>query len=250
LTKSSVHHTPPDRILRTSDEYHVDVWTAVLDVPASALEALERILSNGERARAERFYAPIDRNRYVASHIVLRMILSSYIGDSPGKLLFSYGPYGQPSLTGPTRVRFSLSHAEDLAFIAVTYDRAIGIDVEHLNQADIGRELGERFLSSGQLKRLTRLPRSMRRREFLLSWTFREAYAKARGIGLFDFEAPMSFDPARWTALHLTLGPRFVGTIVGEGLGWHLRLRPCMGPFKPLPPECWPARTNQRHPDI
>jgi len=40
----------------------------------------EQVLSDEERERAESFRSPLDRQRYVASHLALRQALSEYTG--------------------------------------------------------------------------------------------------------------------------------------------------------------------------
>jgi len=52
----------------------------------------------------------------------------------PKQLRFCYSAYGKPALVSTSstvRLCFNVSHSHELALYAVTYDRAIGIDIEH-----------------------------------------------------------------------------------------------------------------------
>lgn len=154
------------------------LWYAPLgDEPAPAqLECL----SDDERERAGRFLLERDRRRYLAAHVALRTVLAAQLGSDPARLVFERGPFGKPRLRGP-RLRFSLSHSEDLAVIAVDREAEVGVDVEMLR--DVDPALAEQVCTATERRQIEADP-AHRARAFLTCWTRKEACLKALGWGL------------------------------------------------------------------
>src|SRR5580704_8548867 len=121
----------PERPELGSDAIHV--WRATLAVDSEMLQSLGNTLTGDERARAERFIFPQDRDRFIAARGILRDLLGRYLQCAPRKIEFSYGPRGKPAISsGESRhpLRFNLSHSHGLALIGIGSEREIGIDVE------------------------------------------------------------------------------------------------------------------------
>jgi 4'-phosphopantetheinyl transferase len=178
---------PPERVtLHHNDEVHV--WRSLLDLPGEYVHQLAEHLADDERARAARFHFERDRARFIIAHGVLRLILSRYLNDqAPRDLRFTYNAYGKPALDRSATnldLYFSLSHSRDLALMAVTRGREIGIDVEYVRPDLAEERLAERVFSPGELAALRQLPRQARVEAFFAGWTRKEAYVKGRGEGL------------------------------------------------------------------
>lgn len=59
--------------------------------------------------------------------------MGHYLDAEPGHLQFEYGPHGRPSVVQPLRGKslcFNLSYSDGIALYAVTWDRAVGVDIE------------------------------------------------------------------------------------------------------------------------
>lgn len=165
----------------------VHVWRAALDVDAPRLAALESTLDETERRRAARFRFERDRKRFIAAHGILRAILSRYLAIEPSRLSFSCGPWGKPALVGEGHsddIRFSMSHSHGLALYAVAQDRDVGIDIECSGAECACEQLAESFFSSREVREIQALPERKRPEAFFCCWTRKEAYLKARGLGL------------------------------------------------------------------
>jgi 4'-phosphopantetheinyl transferase len=186
---------PPTRLSLAAGDVHL--WRAALDRPPAEIEALVRLLSVDEAARAARFHARRDRCRYVAARGLLRTILGRYLGAEPARLRFSYTcacgdprcrperrkPALAPEWEGAT-LRFNLSHADDLAVYAVARDREVGVDVERL-RADLDyAALATYSLATDEAEAVRSLPPDRQPAAFLAIWTRKEAYLKGRGVGL------------------------------------------------------------------
>jgi 4'-phosphopantetheinyl transferase len=231
---------PPPSLTLSYDR--VDVWRVPLEMLERERGMLEESLSVEERKRASRFRHNVDRARFVAAHGALRAILGRCLGFEPRCLRFSYGRFGKPALDGPpgaSQVEFNLSHSGDLALVAASFGRRLGIDLEQVDASRSGKEIAERFFSSREVAALRTLPRERQADAFFACWTRKEAYLKARGDGLSfpldRFSVSVSPDePAslldcggeetrRWLLKDLRPGAGWSAALAVEGGGWRLR---------------------------
>ncbi|NOZ57755.1 MAG: 4'-phosphopantetheinyl transferase superfamily protein [Calditrichaeota bacterium] len=225
---------PPSTLDLPPDAVHV--WRVLLDVPESVVGIFFRFLSDDERKRAFRFHFDRDRRRFSVARGALRQILGAYLALEPSAIRFGYSDHGKPFLAGPDTgldLRFNVSHSDDVALVAVTQGREVGIDVEKLRPEFAGLEIAERFFSPAEVDALRSLPLELQSRGFFNCWTRKEAFVKATGKGLsfplraFDVtlvpgEAPKLLrvegdDPSRWTVLEVVPEPGFAGALVVEG---------------------------------
>lgn len=232
---------PPETLELSRNEVHI--WGAKLNQRLRELDLLERTLASSERARAERFRFERDRARFIAARGQLRMILGSYASVDPCALEFTYGPFGKPSLSPPFNadaLKFNLSHSGELALIAVTRDRDLGVDVEEIRQLDDAEAIAGRFFSPRENVVLRALPEAERLEAFFHCWTCKEAYVKATGDGLacptesFDVSfgrgeparllgvGGNSEEASRWSLTLLTPASGYVGAVAVEGQDWSL----------------------------
>jgi 4'-phosphopantetheinyl transferase len=161
----------------------VHVWCVRVDTPVS--EEDWSLLSPEEQAHARRFHFERDRQRYVASHGTLRRLLGDYAGIPGAQLEFDTGDFGKPALRGAGALEFNLAHSGDIALIAISRDRALGIDVERW-QSDIEHmTLAEHFFSGAERDALRVLDEIEERVAcFFAAWSRKEAYLKASGHGV------------------------------------------------------------------
>lgn len=180
----------------------VHIWQLVADNPADAREddASWRLLSDEERGRADRFRFAADRRRFVLGHAALRLILARYTGAPAAQLSFETNPHGRPELAIPagTGLRFNLSHTRGLIALAVCHHHDIGVDVERVVPRGPGEllRLASQVFSHLEVQALLGRPEEERERRFFQLWTLKEAYIKARGIGLSVPLRAFSFDLA------------------------------------------------------
>ncbi|MET8676969.1 hypothetical protein ABZW18_05020 [Streptomyces sp. NPDC004647] len=116
----------------------LQVWLLRTPDHTPDLRSGRRILDEEERERADAFVRDADRERYLASHIVLRRLLGAYLNQGPARVAFlrepcplCSGPHGRPAVAhgAAPPVHFSLAHSGDLALLAF-YGSPVGIDVE------------------------------------------------------------------------------------------------------------------------
>jgi 4'-phosphopantetheinyl transferase len=240
---------PPIACSLPDDEVHV--WHADLDrLPAGiwgprshsgSFPSCELLLEPSQREHAARFRFPRDRQRFIACHALLRLILASYTGRAPEALRFVYGQFGKPSLapeSGASQLRFNLAHSDGLALYAVARHRNVGVDVERILPDAVTRALTEAVLCQVEAAEFQALPESARCKAFFDYWTCKEACLKALGVGL-QIE-PNSFAVAlgpgehaallpgthtRWVVQSLEVAAGYAAAVSAEGYGWRARVR-------------------------
>ena len=224
----------------SADEVHL--WRVPLD--DSRTTELRATLSPDERARAHRFHFERDRRRFIVARGCLRTILGQYLKKDPARLTLTYSSYGKPLLADgpePTDICFNLSHANELALIAVTRDRQVGVDIEFIRPDFASVKIATRFFSPQEVEVLRRLPAGQQAEAFFICWTRKEAYIKALGEGmsmpLDQFSVSLApgspaallgnlRDPAevsRWSLQDLFPGPGYVAALAVEGHNCQLK---------------------------
>ncbi len=177
--------TSPAHLVLPAGETHV--FSFALDLPASQVAGLARILSHDEVARAERFKLARDRLRYISGRAQLRMILGRYVDGEAARLEFRYGSHGKPALqrgSGGERVRFNMSRSHGLGILAIQLDEDIGIDVERVRLLPDALRIAKRLFAAEEHRALRSLPASELGAAFFRYWTRKEAVVKSIGLGL------------------------------------------------------------------
>ncbi|MBL8792939.1 MAG: 4'-phosphopantetheinyl transferase superfamily protein [Planctomycetia bacterium] len=166
----------------------VHLWYALLDAPAPPdwPERCQAVLSVDETARQQRFHFEKDRRSFLLSHGLLRFVLSAYRPDVPPiTWRFVRGTHGKPLLADATMgLSFNLTHTMGLAAVAVVRDLEVGVDAEFTERSNASLGLAERFFAPAETATLRGLDGEALRSGFFNFWTLKEAYIKARGVGL------------------------------------------------------------------
>ena len=100
-------------------------------------------------------------------------------------LNFAYNDHGKPSLAhDDSGLHFNVSHSGEIMLAAFVLNSGIGIDVETIQQDTDYLAIGQRWFSKQESNTLRDLAEEKRIGAFFRAWTRKEAYIKARGIGL------------------------------------------------------------------
>ena len=150
------------------------------------LAAYEALLTPEERARKQRYYFEKNRHEYLITRALVRSVLSRYAPLRPAAWTFSANEWGCPAIVSPegAGLRFNLSNTRGLVCCLVARDRDVGIDVEDLEREGETVAIADRFFSPVEFEELRAQPEERRRARFFDYWTLKEAYIKARGMGL------------------------------------------------------------------
>ncbi|MFF2625445.1 4'-phosphopantetheinyl transferase family protein [Kitasatospora griseola] len=216
----------------------VTVWLCPDEaLPPPLADALALHWSDrGERAAEERLLFAEDRRRHRVARALVRRGLALETGIPEAELALARSPLGRPYLLPPRgglprggpHLDFNLSHTDGFCVLAVTRRGRVGVDVERLTRAT-GRPRDTEVLAAAfapeERHRLRTLEDGRpRARMALRLWTLKEAYLKARGIGLaqpldsfaftlddagrvVDFRPPEDDLADRWRFLGFEAGP-------------------------------------------
>lgn len=170
------------------DRSELHVWRFNLDIEISRYEKFIPILSTEEIQRANKFLSKKDYYQHLAAHIIKRIVLGRYLNISPKLLQFKTEQYGKPTLSkiqNYKNIQFNISHTNNLVLIAITIEDDIGIDVEYNSRKISIKNLGDFILSPIEKQFFSKITSPQEKRKaFFRCWTRKEAYLKARGIGL------------------------------------------------------------------
>jgi len=183
---------------------------------AVLLAEYDALLTDAERARKSRFVFERHRHENLVTRVLVRTTLSRYRPLAPAAWRFEHNEYGCPRLEPACGLEFNLSNHPSMVVCAVTEGAAVGIDVEPLERADEIVELAPQVFAPEERAALAALSPENRGDRAISLWTAKEAYIKARGMGVslplqdfaFRFDEPLSpsisfdatidDDPERW----------------------------------------------------
>jgi 4'-phosphopantetheinyl transferase len=224
----------PKALTLSSDNVHI--WRINLNPTAPQLQSLQVTLSSDEIARAERFYFPEHRQRFIAGRGSLRSILGQYLNVKPSQVEFEYQQRGKPFLAAKfadSQIFFNFSNSQDLALCAVSYQRLIGVDVEHIRPMSDLESLVKRFFLAREYELLASLAPEQQQQIFFRYWTCKEAYLKTTGDGLVKLEEVeiclAENEPAKllvagdWSLWELCPADNFAAAVVVAGSGGNLQ---------------------------
>jgi len=222
------------------NKYEAHLWWAFPNRIAdpSLIERQFMVLSHEEKEQQRRFAFERLRRQYLVSHALVRDVLSRYAPVAPQDWRFQANSYGRPSIAEPAGwrgLRFNLSHTDGRAVVAVAWEVDIGVDVEGLRDLDDLSQIVEQFFSPIEVAQLRSRPEW-----FYDFWTLKEAYIKARGMGLAIPLHTFSFnlaDPALPTIMFHQgcddLAERWQ-FFLRRGEGYRIALAAPMGPKHPI----------------
>jgi len=204
----------------------VHLWVVDLDLGTS--DATRRIaaVAPHEHERAARFRRPEDRERFLAAHGALRLILGEYVAENPIGLLLAADERGKPFLADRRTqldLQFNLSHSGGLALVAVAAARQVGVDIEQIRSMPDLDGVAERVCSAAELTALSALAGPQRESAFFAMWTRKEALAKATGEGIQAIVREPVAEPGEgWTLVEVNDLPGYAACVAAEGKGWQL----------------------------
>ena len=184
----NLRDSPHVSLLRFAQKKHMSGVRRSISMSGRSIPS-RRVLSLDERERAGRFSLALPEDGFVAARGILRADSVTLRGDGSRRnhpLLWRSWqavPVAEPC--GAPGIQFNVSHAGDVALIAVTKGRDVGIDIEAIDSRAVsgsGSFAGSSRLTSRT--RSARSPEAGRDRTFVVFWTRKEACIKASGLGL------------------------------------------------------------------
>ncbi len=226
-------HGPPPTLYLAAGEVHA--WMALMPTSQQVILYLESLLSESEARIAAQFRTSDSQRRYVFAHAALRSIIAHYLDMNPRSIVFAKGEFGKPYLPYHPTLQFNMSHSRDMVLIGLCHGSAVGIDVEYIQDSVDVLQLAEHAFSDSELASFCAIPSRSQAIAFFAHWTRKEAYIKARGLGLSlplnSFDVPLRSEEAsypsraasnvtalgKWYCRDLYPHPSYAGAVVVEG---------------------------------
>lgn len=151
---------------------------------------LVNILSKEEKNRYLNYKFIKDKNRFLKSASMLRVLLSFYTGISLEKLIISRKcnecdrDHGKPILINCREINFSISYSKNIVVIGIYKNFEIGVDIEWIDNDFPYEEVVQNILSYEELKKHNVLGTNEKLKNFYFYWTLKESLTKATGQGL------------------------------------------------------------------
>lgn len=177
----------------------VSVWHAttadVLDDDMRRARALAW-LSPADHLRHERYRFQADRDMFLLGRVMARALVGQALGVGPRDWEWREGPRGRPEIADPAaagRVSFNIAHSAGLVVCAISSDGTVGVDVEHRLRPPVDARMVRRYCAPYEVEDIERQGPSAWQDQFLKYWTLKEAYLKARGVGIAVHLSDLSF---------------------------------------------------------
>ena len=143
-------------------------------------------LHGEEKNRYNRYQFQTQREHFLFGRVLLRTILSKYVGCTPVDLKFDIDTRGKPFLSSNNTlsVTFNLSHSDNRVVFAVSKNQDLGVDLEIIKKERAILKIAERYFSTSETRELRNLPKASQVKRFYELWTLKESVLKACGYGL------------------------------------------------------------------
>jgi 4'-phosphopantetheinyl transferase len=182
-------------------------------------------LAPHERDRYARYHRELDRDMFLLGRVMARTLVGRALGCAPTAWRWEDGARGRPEVgagdAGVSRWSFNLAHSGGLVVCALAADGPVGVDVEDRRRRPVDPQVVRRFCAPPEVQDIERHGLDGWHDRFLQYWTLKEAYLKARGLGIAVPLSDISFS--------LDAGePRvsFLNTLEGTAGAWTFFLQP------------------------
>jgi 4'-phosphopantetheinyl transferase len=177
----------------------VSVWHAttadILDDEGRRARARAWLLP-ADQARHDRYRFKADRDMFLVGRVMARALVGRALDVGPLDWEWREGPRGRPEVADPGaagRVSFNIAHSAGLVVCAISSDGTVGVDVEHRRRPPVDARMVRRYCAPCEVEDIERHGPSAWQDQFLKYWTLKEAYLKARGVGIAVHLSDLSF---------------------------------------------------------
>ncbi|MHA4842608.1 4'-phosphopantetheinyl transferase family protein [Flavitalea antarctica] len=169
----------------TDDSQAVRLYRISINDHLVNLGQYDMLLCDEETAKAERYNYQKDRDRFVISRAVLRLLLARKLSVHPSTLVFAIGTNKKPFLAEPAiaTVEFNLAHAGEYILIAIS-DSPVGADLEYIDPDFNYPEVAKFACNEDEMSSISASSSPLF--TFYMLWSRKESLLKATGKGISD----------------------------------------------------------------
>lgn len=212
----------------------IHIWHVDLQLTDNDFHQLQDNLNSEEIQRLQRYTHQRAQQQFLATRGRLKQLLAGYIGITPSEIHFETGQYGKPRLAGTTiddGLVFNVSHSGVMALMAISTNRALGVDIERIHSRHNLQGMAQRCFSNQELSSWNQLEKYYKANQFYEYWCAKEAFLKATGRGLalgmnhcvVDVEQPCfislpeSYQTSDWQLQRIDVGNDYRAFVAGNG---------------------------------
>jgi 4'-phosphopantetheinyl transferase len=135
-----------------------------------------------------RYKVDLKKSEFLIGRVLAKSVLSKYLGIRPESIYFIKNNNGKLFLADHLRyktgefLQFNIAHSHNMVVCAITLENEIGVDVEKVSGPIL--DIAERFFAVGELEYIAKCESEGRSRTAYKIWTLKEAFIKAKGLGL------------------------------------------------------------------
>ncbi|MBT8347442.1 MAG: 4'-phosphopantetheinyl transferase superfamily protein [Desulfofustis sp.] len=184
------------------------------------LAEYQSMLPADELDKLGKFRFATHKKRYLVGRALLRTTLSKCVGIGPDLITFSRESHGRPFLMQyqqNNNVQFNLSYTDGLVAVALISGKQVGLDIENTSRQIDCLDIARNYFAQKEYCELKLLSGPPRRIRFFEFWTQKEAYMKARGLGLH-----LALDDVNFASSDNTTGPHLI--LMKDGRYWQFKL--------------------------
>ena len=179
-------------------------------------------MTPAERDRFAKFRHDRDRWMFALGREMARSLVGMALGVPPDAWTWREGPHGRPEIAQPaTKLHFNLSHSAGVVVCALSRNRAVGVDVEDRSRRAPDPAIVSRYCSPAEAEDVCAQADGWRDR-FLTYWTLKEAYLKARGLGISVHLSDISFTLDGVDRAYIG----FLDSLAGTDARWNFHIAP------------------------
>lgn len=207
----------------------VHVWRVPVTASLHLMPQCLSVLNTDERSRAASYHHEKDKDRFIISRGMLRVLLGRYTGTAPQDIKMIIGENKKPYLqTTSSPIHYNMAHSGDLVLIAIA-GSPVGVDVEYMDTNFNYAEILPTCFSNEEAQHINAAA------TFYTLWTRKEALLKATGKGIDDdlvhvpcidgiHNAAQSIIGSQldWTINSFEAGKHYISAIAFQGAGAHI----------------------------
>lgn len=209
--------------LLSENEVHLWYLQDEKQVAEATLEAWRKALSEEEIEENLKFTFEEGRREHLISHGFVRDLLARYLDIEPSQIKIKKNQFGRPEIDNeafPT-IHFNVSHSSGFFACAIARYYEVGVDTENQSREVETLDIAESVFSPHEFAELKKLKGKARQEYFYQIWTLKEAYIKARGMGLSLSLAEFFFDLKDPSNIQI----KFESTSFDSPEPWEFRLK-------------------------
>jgi 4'-phosphopantetheinyl transferase len=169
------------------NENEIHIWNIDLDQVRNSTSAVIKLLNEEEIIRANKFHFEADKERFICSRGILKLLINAYIKIPLTNISFIKNNFGKPELSkmqNSIQLNFNVSHSKNIFCFAFSIKEQVGIDIEIVKPISDYMQISERYFSKSEIEQLKSLSEKDRLEGFYSCWTGKEAVIKLLGKGL------------------------------------------------------------------